>query len=245
MDPGTYLLREVQLTGVDDGEEVLGSLGGTIPANDTMRLTLERIDASDYTFAELGQSVASGDTATIGFWQNKHGQALIEQGGAALADWLTNNFGNVFGDVFIGANGDDVASFYRDQLFRQKSEKSAGPAKVDAQFMAVALATYFTSSKLAGNVAADYGFDVTNTGIGTKIVNVRDNGAAFCVTNGSDLTIMQLLLATNDLTDQPDSLIGSARTYDLNGDGEIDKYEAALRALANDVFNAINEQDDL
>jgi hypothetical protein len=61
--------------------------------------------------------VASGDTATIGFWQNKHGQALIRQGGAALADWLTNNFGNVFGDTFIGGDGDDVASFYRDQLF--------------------------------------------------------------------------------------------------------------------------------
>ena len=245
LDPGTYLLHEIQPTGVDDGEEILGSLGGAIPANDTMRLTLERIDATNYIFAELGQSVASGDTATIGFWQNKHGQELIIQGGTALADWLTNNFGNVFGDTFIGGDSDNVASFYRDQLFRQKAEKSAGPAKVDAQFMAVALATYFTSSNLAGNIASDYGFNVTDTGIGTKLVNVGDNGTAFSVGNGTDLTIMQLLLATDDLTDQPDSLSGCARIYDLNGDGEIDEYEAALRALANDVFSSINEQGDI
>jgi hypothetical protein len=245
LNPGTYLLREVQPTGVDDGVEILGSLGGMIPANDTMRLTLERIDATDYIFAELGQSVNSGDTATIGFWQNKHGQALIRQGGTALADWLTNNFGNVFGDTFIGGDGDDVASFYRDQLFRQKSQKSAGPAKVDAQFMAMALATYFTSSNLAGNVASDYGFNVTDTGIGTKVVNVGDNGAAFGVASGSDITIMQLLLATNDQTDQPDNLSGFARIYDLNGDGEIDEMEASLRRLANDVFSAINEKGDI
>ena len=245
LDPGTYQLCEVQPTGVDDGVEIIGSLGGTIPANDTMRLTLERIDATDYIFAELGQSVASGDTATIGFWQNKHGQALIRQGGAALADWLTNNFGNVFGDTFVGGDGDDVASFYRDQLFRQKSQKSAGPAKADAQFMAVALATYFTSSNLAGNVASAYGFNVTDTGIGTKLVNIGDNGTAFSVSNGTDLTIMQLLLATDNLTDQAESLSGSARIYDLNGDGEIDEYEAVLRRLANDVFSSINELGDI
>jgi len=245
LDPGTYPLCEVQPTGVDDGIEILGSLGGTIPANDTMQLTLERIDATDYIFTELGQSVASGDTATIGFWQNKHGQALIEQGGAALANWLTNNFGNVFGDTFVGSDGKVVASFYRDQLFRQRSERSAGPAKVDAQFMAVALATYFTSSNLAGNMASDYGFNVTDTGIGTKLVNVGENGSAFSVSNGTDLTIMQLLLATENLTDQPDSLGGCARIYDLDGNGEIDEYEAVLRTLANNVFSGINEQGDI
>lgn len=245
LDPGTYQLCEVQPTGVDDGVEILGSLGGTIPANDTMRLTLERIDATDYNFAELGKSVASGDTATIGFWQNKHGQALIRQGGIALANWLSNNFGNVFGDMFVGGDGNDVASFYRDQLFRQKSQKSAGPAKADAQFMAVALATYFTSSNLAGNVASAYGFNVTDTGIGTKLVNIGDNGTAFSISNGTDLTIMQLLLATDNLTNQPESLSGSARIYDLNGDGEIDEYEAVLRTQANDVFSTINELGDI
>jgi len=209
LDPGMYRVRELQPAGFDDGAEHLGSLDGTIVANDTMQLTLGRTDASDYIFAEIGQQVSGGDTATIGFWQNKHGQNLIAQGGPALAQWLTTNFGNVFGDEFVKTtdiNGDPqtfeggevIASFYKDQLFKQKAKKSAGPAKVDAQFMAVALATYFTNVNLAGELAGAFGFNVTATGIGTKIVNVGTSGAAFGVADNTDLTIMQLLQA-NDI----------------------------------------------
>jgi parallel beta-helix repeat protein len=244
VDPGIYQLHEVQPTGVEDGAEILGSLGGTIPANDTMRLLLEGDEASDYAFAELGLAVTSGDTATIGFWQSKNGQKLIGLGGAGLADWLTANFGNVFGNVLVGGDGETVAGFFKKQLFLQKAEKSAEPAKVDAQYMAVALATYFTSSYLAGNVAGEFGFHVTDTGIGTRIVNVGICGAAFGEANGTDLTIMQLLLATNDRTDVPDSVIGFAWIYDENGDGLIDAAEAELRRLANEVYSAINEAGD-
>ena len=172
------------------------------------------------------------------FWQNKHGQALIDTGAAGLANWLSSNFTNVFGNVFDNTS---VADFYKQELFKQKAKKSAGPAKVDAQFMATAMATYFTSSNLAGNVAADYGFNVTNTGIGTKIVNVGTSGSAFSVDDGMNLTTMQLLLATNALTDQPDALTGAARIYDTNGDGVINATEAALRAMANGIYTLINE----
>jgi len=245
LDPGTYQLHQQQPTGVSDGAEILGSLGGTIVANDTMQLTLAREDASDYDFAELGQELTSGDTATIGFWQNKHGQALITAGGVDLAMWLSTNFDNVFGNTFtdaMGSNdGAEVASFYKNELFKQKAKKSAGPAKVDAQFMATALATYFTSSNLAGVVAEDFGFNVTQTGIGTNIVNVGSSGAAFGVADGTDLTIMQLLIATNDMTDLPDYQSGAANVYDLNGDGIIDAAEAALRDMANAIYSMINE----
>ena len=104
--------------------------------------------------------------------------------------------------------GSQVATFYRDQVF--KGLKLGGPAKVDAQFMAVALATFFTDRTLAGLCRGPYGFNVTDTGIATKIVNVGTKGAAFNVANGSDRTIMQLLLATNSLTDQPNSVLGFA-----------------------------------
>ncbi len=97
---------------------------------------------------------------------------------------------------------------------------------------------------LAGNVASSFGFNVTDTGIGTNVVNVGDNGAAFSVANGTDLTIMQLLLATNSLTDQPDSVAGFASIYDENGDGMISSAEAALRAMANIIYSDINEQGD-
>jgi hypothetical protein len=241
LEPGIYQLFEMQPTGVTDGAEYLGSLGGTIVANDRMELTLAGENAFDYAFAEIGQQVTSGDAAGIGFWQNKHGQALITQAGTQLAAWLTSNFSNVFGNTLVGASGSDVATFYREQLFKQQSKKSAGPAKVDAQFMAVALATYFTNQTLAGAVATSYGFNVTDTGIGTKVVNVGTSGAAFNVTNGSDLTIMQLLLATNSLTDQPDAFSGFAAVYDTDGNGVISSAEAGLRTMANSLFTFINE----
>ena len=98
-----------------------------------------------------------------------------------------------------------------------------------------------TSSTLAGTVAADYGFRVTETGIGTKVVNIGLNGTAFDVANGSSLTIMQLLLATNDQTDVPDCQFGFAYIYDRNGDGVIDAYEAQLRAMANAIYSWIND----
>jgi hypothetical protein len=59
-------------------------------------------------------------------------QKLIAQGGAALAHWLTTNFSNVFRNSLAAATGQQVAGFFRDQLFKQQTKCAAGPAKVDA-----------------------------------------------------------------------------------------------------------------
>jgi hypothetical protein len=239
LQPGTYQVSETQPTGVTDGSEHLGSLGGTVVANDRMRFTITGADALDYAFAEFGGTVASGDAAGVGFWHNKTGQALIAQGGTQLVAWLSSEFPNVFGNSLAGMSGSQLAAFYRDQVFKGLS-KSGGTPKVDAQFMSVAMATYFTSRTLAGNVAAAYGFNVTDTGIGTKVVNVGTKGAAFNVANGSSRTIMQLLLATNSLTDQPNSQLGFVSVYDRDGNGVISSAEADLRRMADDVFSSIN-----
>ena len=150
-------------------------------------------------------------------------------------NWLNANFGNVFGNTFTdGLGGDtaaEVASFYKNQFFSQKLKATP---KVDAQFMATAFATFFTSSNLSGrSVAASYGFNVTQTGIGTKVVNIGSNGAAFGVANNSNMTIMAILLATNELTENNGS--GYRNIYDTNGDGVLDDREKALRVLANNV----------
>ena len=76
-------------------------------------------------------------------------------------------------------------------------------------------------------------------------MNVGTNGAAFGVADFTDLTIMQLLLATNVLTDVPDDLSGFAHIYDRNGDGVIDADEAALRSEANSLYTLINERGDI
>ncbi|MCA9059546.1 MAG: hypothetical protein KDA85_13660, partial [Planctomycetaceae bacterium] len=236
----SYRIRELQPSGVTDGEEQLGSLGGTVVANDVMQLSVLDEDAAHYNFAEHGQQVTSGDTASIGFWQNRHGQELIASGGTQLADWLTATFDHILGNALAGSSGADVAAFYKNELFKQKGAKSSGPAKVDAEFMAVALATFFTSRNLAGEIAVQYGFTVTDTGIATKIVNVGADGAAFGVNDDTNLTILQLLLATNEMTDVCNQQLGFAAIYDQDGNGVIDATESALRTSAHRVFSSIN-----
>jgi len=161
------------------------------------------------------------------------------QGGTALADWLSTNFANVFGDELVGATGQDVARFYQTEIFRHRSLLSLLTAKVDIEFMALTLATYFTNSNLAGEAAEAYGFNVTDTGIGTSVINVGISGAAFGVANNTDMTIMQMLLGTNALTDSPNHQTGYANVYDTNGDGRVSVSEAILRVLAHDVYSDI------
>jgi hypothetical protein len=257
---GTYRVVETQPTGVDDGAAIVGDANGnaetgeaadgSVLSSNEMQLTLTGVDAADYDFTELGQAIQAGDTATIGFWQNKNGQALIQEGGQALVNWLDANFGDIFGSTFSdGSGGDDaaeVASFYKNEFFKKKIK---GTSKVDAQFMGLALSTFFTSSNLSGgNVAASYGFNVTDTGIGTNLVNVGDNGAAFSVADYTDMALMALLLETNNLTGADSDMDASedySQIYDANGDGMLDAAELAWREMANEVFSAINEGGDI
>ncbi len=243
---GTYVIREHQPTGVDDGKALLGDAGGTILSPNEMQLTLNGDDASDYDFAETSQDLERGDTATIGFWQSWRGRSLIKKGGDDLVTWLNDNFGNIFGSSFSTA--EEVARFYRTEFFKKKFRGFSfrhwfnASSKVDAQFMAAAFAAFFTSSNLAGDVAERYGFNVTDTGIGAKVVNVEDNGSAFGVADNTDMTILALLLATNSLTgaDNDEDDNDYSLIYDTNGDGVIDSNERILRAMANDIYKDIN-----
>jgi hypothetical protein len=65
------------------------------------------------------------------------------------------------------------------------------------------------------------------------------------VADNTDRTILQLLLATNALSDEPDQQAGFSSIYDQNGDGVIDSWEAALRSMANKIFSLINEAGDI
>ncbi|APZ96405.1 Serine-aspartate repeat-containing protein F precursor [Fuerstiella marisgermanici] len=234
LDPGTYLINELQPTGVDDGPEVLGNLGGTIVPDDQIELSLQRVDATDYLFAKYGRETVRAETADVSFWISRNGQELIAAGGSSLANWLTETFSNVFGDQLANGSGEDVAVFIK-QLNRGRA------GKVDAEFMALALSTYFSSSRISGStIAAEYGFTVTDTGIGAGLANVGSSGAAFGVADGTDLTMMQLLSATNALTDRTDQEGGFAAIYDEDGNGSINAGEDLMRRLAKNLYASIN-----
>ena len=221
---------------------VVGTLGNDVLSNIALP---QGSDGMNYNFSErpeAGSTVTSGQTATIGFWQNKNGQGLIKNlngGGAStqLADWLAATMPSIYGidagdNNLTGMTNDQVANYYRNELFKAKKQKGfTGPAKLGAQVMATAFAVYSTNSTLAGTTAEEYGFLVTEGGVGTSTINVGDSGEAFNVADYSVMMVIDVLLATNQLT--ADS---GGNLYDMN---------AFLQQLANEVYTAINEGGDI
>ena len=147
-----------------------------------------------------GGSLSHGDTATIGFWHNKNGQALIDgvNGGSSaknLASWLATNFPYLYGaksgNNLTGKTNADVAALFL-TFFNVK-----GPNTM-AQVMGGALACYVTNSTLAGSsIAAGYGFNVSASGTCAKTYNVGSNGTAIGLANNTSYTILQLLQQAN------------------------------------------------
>jgi hypothetical protein len=98
--------------------------------------------------------------------------------------------------------------------------------KLDAQVLATALSVYATNSTLDSTaVAAQYGFTVSGTGLGTNTVNVGSNGDAFGVTNNTAMSVLDLLKAAD-----VQAVIGVL----YNGN-------ATKRNEANSLFRALNE----
>ncbi len=235
--PGNYYLTETQPTGYLQGIDTIGTAGGTLSATDQFFVTLAQgTNGLNYNFGEQPQGtgpVQKGQTATIGFWNNKNGQALINSFNGAststqLGDWLAATLPNMFGanagsnDLAGKSNADIAALFQTDFLVKG--------VKLDAQILATALSVYATNATLDNtDVAANYGFIVSGNGLGTATVNVGSNGAAFGVADNSVLTVMDLLKAT-------DAQAVGGLLY--NGDD-------TLRKEANNVYSAINEEGDI
>jgi hypothetical protein len=280
--PGTYAITGIQPTGFDDGQESLGAVSdlgvptavadpGIVDGNDTFS-GIQLVPGSEgirYNFGERpqpGETINDSVTASIGFWANKNGEALIESlnGGpnsTQLGNWLAATFPNMYGEdaLYDAASGDDqgmnlagktnaeIADIYRYLHKRNKKTSVAGgPPKVDAQVLAVALATYVTSETLAGGAyAADYGFATSADGIAYdtfSVLNVLsaqeadDLGLSPVMDAAGNVTIIDILLMTNKK-----SLEG--RLFDAYDDSG-SSLEIALRTLANELFTGINEFGD-
>jgi hypothetical protein len=259
-DSAGYTVREIQPAGYSDGLDSLGTVNGVAVGSNAVNDTFSGVvfprpgsTAENYNFGDRQVSeggVSAGQTAAIGFWQNKNGQNLISalNGGSTamqLGNWLAATFPNMYGasagaNNLAGKTNAQVAAFYK-MLFARTAQTAAGggPPKVDAQVLATALAVYVTTQSLAGTTAEAYGFEVTATGLGARTFNVGTRGAAFGVADHSNVTVLDLLLAVNARS-------ANGLLYDLDGDGDADDgLETSYRTMANDLFSAINEAGDL
>jgi len=242
--PGTYTVTETQPAGFEDGQDSVGTEGGILANDQVSNIPLGvGVVGMEYDFGErplAGDAVAAGQTATIGFWRNKKGQRLIKSlnGGCEstqLANWLAATYPKIYGaeageNDLTGLTNAEVARFYR-KIFRAKKcgrwwrRKFKGPRKLDAQVMALAFATYVTNQSLAGDAATKYGFVVTEYGVGIATFNVGSAGEAFGVEDNTEMTVMDILKATND----------------QSVDGVLYGGDTVLRSMANAVYTAINE----
>jgi len=144
-DAAGYTITEVQPAGFIDGIDTRGTIDGNPAGDDSVNDQFSEIVlgpgslAENFNFGERppeGGEIAPGQTATIGFWQNKNGQALLRSlnggpGSTQLSAWLSTTFVNMYGNDGVGpANANDltgmtnaeVADFYSD-LFRRKAAR--------------------------------------------------------------------------------------------------------------------------
>jgi SdrD B-like domain len=230
--PGSYHITETQPAGYVQGIDTVGTAGGSLVATDQFFIQLvQGIDGMNYNFGEQPPatgSVKKGQSAGIGFWNNKNGQALILalNGGAGhqLGDWLAATMPNTFG-VNAGSNNLTGKTNAVIAALFQKDFVMHG-VKLDAQVLATALSVYATNATLDSTAAAvHFGFTVSSTGLGTDTVNVASNGDAFGAANNTSMSVLDLLQAADD----------QATSGVLYNDNNTKRNEA------NSVFSALNE----
>jgi hypothetical protein len=172
--------------------------------------------------------IAPGDTATIGFWHNKNGQATIlclngSPNSTALATFLASHYPHLFGasavvPPWVNMTGQTNAQVAQDFLnfFDQKG------AKFQAQALGAALAAYVTSTGTnPGGCGGQFGFKFSAGGSG---------GHTFIISNSADATALGLTVGVPYTLDQ---ILAAA-----------DAHPTAVGAI-NDVFDAINQAGDI
>jgi hypothetical protein len=163
-----------------------------------------------------------------------------------LGDWLAATLPNMYGsgdNDLAGKTNAEVADVYV-ELFRRKKREAVqaglgGPAKLELQVLATALSVYVTNETLAGTVAADYGFVVTEHGLGISTYDVGDSGEAFGVADDTEMTVLEILLATDEMS-------SNGVLYDGDDDGDAnDGTETLRRREAFRVYAGINSQGSI
>ncbi len=180
-----------------------------------------------------GGPLVQGQTATIGFWHNNNGQALIDSfnGGPNaknLGNWLATTFPDLYGgpagpaNNLTGQTNAQVAAYYL-TLFSQN--------KTAAQVLASALAVYATNSALAGGtMAASYGFTVSTSGTAIATYDVGTTLSAYSGPTGPT-TVYQLLLFVDSQTTGGNIAPGPKNQN--------------LLTLVNTIFTNINQNGDI
>ena len=195
-----------------DGSSSYGSITGgttltvsgpyTYAHAGTHPVTVEITNSIGDTTTATASLTASVSTLVrgINYWNNKHGQALIDgfNGGSsstALATWLATSFPHLYGtgagaNNLAGETNLQVAAFYQIQF-------ALAGSNLEAEVLATALNVYATTQSLGGTTGKAHHFIVSAGGLGADFFNVGADGAAFGVANNTSLDVYDLLKAAD------------------------------------------------
>ena len=154
----------------------------------------------------LQNVVSKNEAATLGYWANNNGQALLKTYsgtgttgsgttagalGLSLGYWLATTWPKLFGNL-SGATGTQIATYFN------TAKNSSGTLKGSLFLHALntALDVWVTTSGLGwGTAAQKKGFmqGFGGAGLGSILYNVGNNGAAFGVANNTYLTVQAIL----------------------------------------------------
>jgi hypothetical protein len=199
------------------------------------------ISGSDAVSGTVCRVPATTGALTMGFWQNKNGQAIIT-GGATTGGvcnsgtWLRQYA--PFQDLSSTANCSAVATYVYNIIKAANASGSSMNAMLKAQMLATALDVYFSDSALGGNkigapapvgsVSIDLtvvpGMIDSSSGTGTPSGSFENASSAFG--GATSLTISQMLIYAAS-----QSNAGGGTWY-----GNV----KATQQLAKDAFDAIN-----
>jgi hypothetical protein len=231
--PGTY---SVSIPGSLTVTKITVRLDGSDPAVVPGAAGLAIAEGTVENVVNFGLALGAlhrGQTAGIGFWNNRNGQALLRSlnggTGTQLGDWLADTFTNMFGASggnLAGETNAQVGGYFQ-LLFATRGDK------LEAQVLATALSVYVTNSTLAGgSYATAYGFIVAaGGGAGVATFNVGSDGAAVGQANGTTMTLMDTLLAA----DRHATHAATASGFTLYAGDQ------STRGLADDLFGRIND----
>jgi hypothetical protein len=204
------------ITRATGDQYVPGNNGGVGDSPDAVK-TFISLATTPFVVTTTGSS--GGTFATIGFWHNKNGQAVINSfdsgpSSTKLGNSLASNYGNLFG----------FANPYDTGTLGTAPGTAPGLAGLtNAQVAAVYLGLWTPSGVVKNTYvqafAVAFGLYATGSTGNPPTFNVGNNGAAFGVANGTTLTVAQILKAANDNFDPTTGLFyggDQAKTSALN-----------------------------
>jgi hypothetical protein len=180
---------------------------------------------------------------TMGYWQNKNGQAIIK-GGASTGGvcnsgtWLRQYA--PFQDLSSTANCTAVASYVTNVIKAANASGASMNAMLKAQMLATALDVYFSDSALGGNKigapAPIGGVDIDLT----LICKMIDNSSGSGTCSGTFENVSSAFGGATHLT--VSAMLAYAASQSNVGGTVWYGQVKATQALAKDAFDAINNQ---